>query len=124
MPEVTYTGGGHYRVAGVGFDPGDTQDVNDDLAEYLDERNDFEIVSETDETGGDAPDEDTSEPESEDVDEESGFDAEAFLDRDAADIVDAVEAGEADGHLDEVGDATEYVTVEDAVGERRAELEG
>lgn len=44
MPEVTYTGGGHYRVGGYGFDAGDTQDVDEELASYLSDHDDFEVA--------------------------------------------------------------------------------
>lgn len=48
MPEVTYTGGGHYRVGGYGFDPGTTQDVDGELASYLADHDDFTVdVEET-----------------------------------------------------------------------------
>jgi len=46
MPEVTYTGGGHYRVGGHGFDPGTTHDVDDELASYLEDHDDFTIDDE------------------------------------------------------------------------------
>jgi hypothetical protein len=64
MTQVRYTAdGGHYRVGGVGFDPGDTREVDDDLAEYLADHPDFDMVgdaggddvgsgTETDETAG------------------------------------------------------------------------
>jgi len=45
MTTVRYTAdGGHYRVGGHGFDPGDEKDVDDDLADYLTDRDDFEVV--------------------------------------------------------------------------------
>jgi len=45
MPTVRYTAdGGHYRVGGHGFDTGDEADVDDDLADYLADRDDFEVV--------------------------------------------------------------------------------
>lgn len=45
---VRYTAdGGHYRVGGHGFDPGDVRDVDEDLGEYLEDHDDFEVVEET-----------------------------------------------------------------------------
>jgi len=42
---VRYTAdGGHYRIGGYGFDPGDEKDVDDELAEYLEGHDDFEIT--------------------------------------------------------------------------------
>ena len=43
----------------------------------------------------------------------------AAMERRVADI----RAGEADGHLDEVAEADDRTTTQDAIGERRAELE-
>jgi hypothetical protein len=48
MPTVRYTGGGTYRVAGVGFGPGDEKNVDDELADYLADRDDFEVVDDVD----------------------------------------------------------------------------
>jgi len=54
-----------------------------------------------------------------------GFDVDAFLDRTPVDdVVEDIEAGEVDDHLDAVAEAAGRVTVEDAIGQRRAELEG
>jgi len=51
MPTVRYTAdGGHYRVGGHGFEPGDERDVDDELAGYLADHGDFEVV---DDAGGD-----------------------------------------------------------------------
>ena len=47
MPEVTYTGGGHYRVGGYGFDPGTTHDVDDEVASYLADHDDFTVDEDT-----------------------------------------------------------------------------
>jgi len=51
MPEVTYTGGGHYRVGGYGFDPNDEKNVDDELASYLEDVDDFEVVGDSDDGG-------------------------------------------------------------------------
>lgn len=46
MPTVRYTGGGHYRVGGEGFDPGQAKDVDAELAAYLEDVDGFEVVDE------------------------------------------------------------------------------
>jgi len=59
MTRVTYTAdGGHYRVAGIGFDPGDTKDVDGELADYLRGHEDFDVVDDVAESEGDAREED------------------------------------------------------------------
>lgn len=70
MPEVTYTGGGHFRVAGCGFDSGATQDVDDELAQYLAGRDDFDVHDS----------EDTSDEESDDLEYEEASAIEDRLD--------------------------------------------
>jgi hypothetical protein len=135
MPRARYTAdGGHYRIGGYGFDPGDEVDVGADLAEYLRDHDDFEVVDSTapesadtgaDSDGESGDDSDGGLDESTDADGPDAFDAGAFLDRTPVEDVAAdIRAGEADGHLDAVAEAAERVTVQDAVGERRAELEG
>jgi hypothetical protein len=73
---VRYTAdGGHFRVGGHGFDPGDERDVDDELAEYLADREDFEVLEETGEAEDDESDDDAEtgtlpfNPESHTVDE-------------------------------------------------------
>lgn len=47
MPTAHYTAdGGHYRVGGIGFDPGDVYEVDGDLAEHLEGVDDFDITYE------------------------------------------------------------------------------
>ena len=121
MPRIRYTAdGGHYRVAGVGFDPGDERDVDADLAEYLTDRDDFEAIEQTDGPVGqedEPPDETGSDDENSDE-----FDAEAWLDEDYGDRADRVRAGDVDAHLEAIAEAETSDTVLDAIGERRAEL--
>lgn len=132
MTQVTYTAdGGHYRVGGVGFDPGDTKDVNTELASYLSDHPDFKVEDAADDEGGgvheDAADDEETESDEEAADDVGvdEFDAGSFVDRTPMeDVVEDIRAGEADGHLDAVQAAASRVGVEDAVGERRAELEG
>ncbi|MFB6237523.1 MAG: hypothetical protein ABEH81_04045 [Halopenitus sp.] len=120
MPVVEKTEGGrvYIRPLAERFEVGDQADVDDsDLLEHLTEvRGDFEIVDEEDDT---ATDDEEAEAEAE------TFDVGEFLDRTPVDdVVENIAAGEADGHLDEVAEEASRVTVQDAVGERRAELEG
>jgi hypothetical protein len=121
MPEVTYTGGGHYRVAGEGFDPDETRDVDAELADYLADHDDFAVEGDAGADDDDADSEgDEAEPESDDE-----FDLESFLGRTPVDdVADDIHAGEVDEHLDAIDEAADRVTVRDAIGERRAELEG
>lgn len=58
-----------------------------------------------------------------DEDEATGFDAEAWLDEDYLDRAAAVREGEVDEHLDAIEAAETSQTVEEAVADRRAELE-
>ena len=127
MRRVRYTAeGGHYRTNGIGFDPGDERDVDDDLAAYLCSRDDFEAVD-----GGAGPTDATPHEADEPPDEtangtddtDSTFDVGSFLDRNVDPIAEDILAGEADAHLDELSAEASRVTVTDAIGERRAELE-
>jgi hypothetical protein len=127
MLRVRYTAdGGHYRVSGYGFDPGDEHEVDRELASYLSDRDDFVVILEKEEGRADQTDDEAvadAETEAESEDSE-GFDVDAFVDRTPVDdVADDIRAGEADGHLDELAEAAGRVTVSDAIGERRAELE-
>ncbi|WP_135302647.1 hypothetical protein [Haloarcula amylovorans] len=65
MPRVQYTAdGGTYRVGGYGFDPGDEHDVEGDLADYLADHEDFEVVDSRDDSVGqeDEPPDDSLAP--------------------------------------------------------------
>jgi len=130
MPRVQYTAdGGYYRVGGYGFDPGDEKDVDEELAEYLADHDDFDVV---DDVGSDDSDDDADTDTSADAadaeavsePDQSGFDVDAFLDRNVGPIADDISAAKPDALLDTVAEAADRVTVQDAVGERRAEVEG
>ncbi|WP_049979367.1 hypothetical protein [Halolamina rubra] len=130
MPRARYTAdGGTYRVGGISFDPGDEYEVDHELADYLSDHDDFVVSVEKEaspeEDDGDADETDSDENQDDDGDED-GFDAEAFVDRTPMDdVVDDIHAGEADEHLDELSELDDLrVGVQDAIGERRAELEG
>lgn len=133
MPRARYIAeGGTYRVGGVSFEPGQEREVDHELADYLSNREDF-VVSvekadavekvdagedEVDSPGDDQADDDG------DVGEDEGFDPSGFVDRTPmSDVVDDIHAGEVDDHLDAVQEAAERVGVQDAIGERRADLE-
>jgi len=133
MPRAHYTAeGGTYRVAGHSFEPGDIREVDRELATYLSDHDDFEVTIEKD--SGDATEDESSAEE--DPDDESEADSRAFdvdgydsvddfLDRTpVGDVADDVRVGLVDDYLDAVADTTDRTTVQDAVGERRAELEG
>lgn len=123
MPHATYTAeGGYFRVGGHGFDPGDTREVDAELADYLAGLEEFEVEGID---SADADDSDTDNGASEaDADNESGFDIEEFLDDNVEPIAADIRAGEVDAHLDAIAETADRVTVQDAIGERRAELEG
>ena len=116
MPLIHYDGAGRYRTSGHLFEDGDIVDVDEDLADYLCEKDAFGRVEE-DETLEEA------EAASEDVAE--GFDVDAWIDEHHyQERAEQVRAGEHDEHLDAIAEAESATTVQDAVGERRAELEG
>lgn len=74
------------------------------------------------------PDTDTADGSDADADvgdeaDEGEFDLEAFLDQQYTDRADAVAAGEVDAHLNELEDAETSKTVQEAIAERRDELE-
>ncbi|WP_135807354.1 hypothetical protein [Halorussus marinus] len=126
MPVAEKTTGGEVYLRGIDrrVSTGDRVDVSEEFATYLiEERNDFRIVDVQDAEFREIDDADTDTAE-EDSDGEAGFDAAAFVDRTPMDdVVEEIEAGEVDEHLDAVQEAAERVGVEDAVGQRRAELE-
>jgi len=126
MPVVEKTAGGRVYVRDVGeFVLGDRADVDADTAAHLCEgRGDFERVG----TGGPEGSGGDDRPDTTAVatadDDSDTLDINAFLDRTpVGDVADDIRAGEADGQLDAVAEAADRVTVRDAVGERRAELE-
>jgi len=92
------------------------------FAEFLEERGDFELVEDVIDAEYREVD-DEAEADSDDDQADGEFDVDAFLDRTPVDDVEEdIHAGEADEHLDTVAEAADRVTVETAVGERRAEL--
>lgn len=121
MPVFEKTAGGTVLLRGIDqrVSVGDRVDVDEEFAVYLaEERGDFREV--------DVQDVEHREVEDDNDADEAGdsFDAAAFVDRTpVGDVVDDIEAGEVDDHLAVVAEAAARVTVEDAVGERRAELE-
>ncbi len=118
MPTVRYTAdAGHYRVGGHGFDPGDERDVDADLADYLADHDDFEVVGDAE--GGE--DDDTFQF---DPGNATDFSTNGWLDNDYQDRADAVRAGGLDDYLGEIKEAETSDTVIEAVEERRDELEG
>ncbi|QLH78678.1 hypothetical protein HZS55_15890 [Halosimplex rubrum] len=118
MPVYEKTTGGEVYLRGIDrrVSAGDRVDVGEEFAAYLDERRDFRAV-------------DVREGEFREIDDSAdgegdGFDAAAFVDRTPMDdVVEDIQAGEADDHLRAVAEAADRVGVEDAVGQRRAELE-
>ncbi|MDR9431733.1 MAG: hypothetical protein RI568_13680 [Natronomonas sp.] len=120
MPVFEKTHGSEVLLRGVDrrVTVGDRVDVTDEYADYLSNRADFELLDVHDAEFREIEEDDG------DADDEGGFDAAEFIDRTPVDdVVDDIEAGEADEHLDAVAEAGDRVSVEDAVGQRRAELE-
>ncbi|OYR72718.1 hypothetical protein [Halorubrum ezzemoulense] len=120
MVRVHYSGGGRYRTSGHQFEEGDIVDVDEGLAEYLCEKDAFARVD--DDTLEEA--EVASEDVVDTLDEAEGFDVDAWIDDNHyQERAEEVRAGEHDDHLDAIAEAESATTVQDAVGERRAELE-
>jgi len=134
MPRVRYTAdGGRYRVGGTTFEPGDTAEVSDGLAEHLvEDVGDFEEIVDVD--GGATTDEvedgdgtaDTGD-EPDDGGDEDGLVA-TLRDMTVDEFEDELESGRFDDRLDEVAEAERQgkgrTGIQDAIGVRRAELEG
>ncbi|WP_265112286.1 hypothetical protein [Halosolutus halophilus] len=133
MPTIRYTDdGGRYRAGGVTFEPGDEGEVSAGLAEHLvDAVGDFEYVTlenaDADKTtNGDDASEDSlagedESPEDDDlIDELQGLTIPEF----EAEL----ESGRFDDRLDAVAEAEregkDRAGVHDAIGVRRAEIEG
>mgnify|MGYP006296060993 CR=1 FL=1 len=117
MPTVEKTHGGQVYLTAIStrVATGDQIDVSEGLAEHLTEtRGDFRIV------GGD-----TTSADADDETDDAGeaFDLDEFLDQNVPPIEEAIAAGEVDDHLKAIGKASERTGVQDAVGQRRAELE-
>ncbi|MDB2283660.1 hypothetical protein PM038_00020 [Halorubrum ezzemoulense] len=120
MARVHYSGGGRYRTSGHQFEEGDIVDVDEGLAEYLCEKDAFarvdgdplEEADPTENSGGDT------------LDEAEGFNVDAWIDDNHyQERAEEVRDGVHDEHLDAIAEAESATTVQDAVGERRAELE-
>lgn len=131
MPTYRMTDTGPSRYASRTIDgvltPGDTVSADGDTATSLEARDYFERVSEDADGENDTADEDSeteAESEADGDDSADEFDVEAFVDRTpVAEVAEDIRAGEADGHLDAVAEADDRTTTQDAIGERRAELE-
>ena len=123
MARVHYSDSGRYRTSGHQFEEGDIVDVDEDLADYLCEKDAFGRV---DETPADAEDDTKPEPASDEEPAESaGFDVDAWIDEHHYQArEEQIRDGEHDEHLDAIAEAESSTTVQDAVGERRAEIEG
>lgn len=122
MVQVHYSGSGRYRTSGHQFEEGDIVDVNEDLADYLCEKEAFGRVDETPVESASAEDESASD---EAPAESEGFDADAWIDeRHYQAREEQVLNGEVDEHLDALAEAESSSTVQDAIDERRAEIEG
>lgn len=98
----------------------DGNEVDDDVADRLVAEYDrLERADEADDAGADNAADEAGGPDLSDVDT-SGPDA--LADENASDVVDAVESGEADDYLDDLADADDRVTVQDAIESRREDL--
>jgi hypothetical protein len=115
MPRVRYVGGGGYHIRdGPDFDEaGDEADVGERTADRLCARDDFgRVTTDAEDAGG-----------GDSGDEAADLDAEAWLDQDYQTRADRVRDGDVDGHLTPIADAETSQTVQDAVDDRRDELE-
>jgi len=103
--------------------PGDVISADDsEVVDHYIGRGFDRVDDDSDDAGGPDGDADTDD---EQADTDSGFDAETFVDRTpVADVVDDIEAGKADGHLDAVADADGRATTQKAVEDRKAEIGG
>ncbi|SEW10364.1 hypothetical protein [Natrinema salifodinae] len=131
MPTVRYTGdGGRYRTGGVTFEPGDEAEVALGLAKHL-----VEDVGSFEHVDADAEDEDDASDEAEAESEEADADPEtkdSIVTAPGEFTIDEIEAeletGEWDDHLETLRENEENgkdrAGVYDALGVRRAEIEG
>ncbi len=120
MVRVHYDGGGRYRTSGHLFEEDDVVDVDEQLADYLCEKDAFARVD-GDEPAGELG---TGDADADEADTTDGFDVDEWID----DLhyqarEEKVRDGDVDDHLDAIHDAESSTTVQDAVDERRAELE-
>lgn len=122
MTQVEHVENGVIRHTSIGrSEPGDTHDVSEETAAYLcDERGDFERIGVIDAEYEVVDEESEAETEADGGDT---FDLDEFLDQNAKPAAAEIRDGDVDEHLDAISDAAERTTVQDAIGERRAELE-
>jgi len=96
--------------------PGDVISADDsDIVDHYIGRGFDRVDDDSDDAGGPDGDADT----------DGDFDVDAFVDRTpVSNVVDDIEAGQADGHLDAVAEADERATTQKAVEDRREEIGG
>ena len=132
MPRGQYVGGGGYYIRdGPDFDEaGDEADVGERTADRLCARDDFERVTidaedaGDDDSGDEAADAgDEAADAGDDAGEGEPFDVEAWLDQDYRTRTERVGDGDVDHILDTIVDIETSQTVQDAVDDRRDELE-
>ncbi|MFC5135492.1 MULTISPECIES: hypothetical protein [Haloferacaceae] len=141
MPVHEKTTGGEVLLRGIDerVSAGDRVDVDDDFAAYLESRGDFrpvdvqdadfrEVDDDTDESDSTGEnDDETDETDSTDESNADGSDliaVDEWLDNPYQERADRVLEGDVDAHLDTIAEEETSTTVQDAIGERRAELEG
>ncbi|QLK25417.1 hypothetical protein HYG81_15185 [Natrinema zhouii] len=135
METVRYTDeGGRYRTGGVTFEPGDVGEVSAGLAEHLvADVGSFEYVDEETLETADTEDEDETEGEDEGEEAPNGSETKNSVvtapDEFTIDEIEAeLETGEWDDHLETLRENEEAgkdrAGVHDAIGVRRAEIEG
>lgn len=128
MPTIRYTDdGGRYRAGGVTFEPGDEGDVSAGLAEHLiDDVGDFEYVDADEATTEDVREEDNLPVEDESSEDDDLVDE--LQELTIPEIEAELESGRFDDRLDAVAEAEregkDRAGVHDAIGVRRAEIEG
>ena len=127
MVELYWPRRGRFRDTERDFlaDDEGVYDVDDDAEEQYRSRG-WEHPDEADgedSDEADASDAGSADESAEQSDESGEFDAEAWLDRSYQDRKQAVQDGDVDDHLDAIEDAETSENVQEAVEERRAELE-
>lgn len=117
MSEYRWAGTHAYNDHANGrvIEPG--EELPDDIAERVAESHPYDVEAV----------EDDAEDSEEDAGSGDEFDLETFLDENASDQVEAIEAGDVDDHLsairEENAEENEYATVDEAVDERLTELD-
>ena len=117
------TTGGEVYLRGIDrrVSAGDRVDVNEEFGDYLRERGDFRPVDVQDADSREVDDTDDAETSADG--ETGGFDLDEWLDRPYQERADRVLDGNVDEQLETIDEAETSDTVQDAVGQRRAELE-